>query len=50
MPFIWRRNAGADSVSEDRPRDETMDDQARVNDVNGMSCKVRLFRRLFSLD
>ena len=35
-PIIWSRNEGADSVSEERSGDETMGDQARVNDTDGM--------------
>ncbi|KIM59571.1 hypothetical protein SCLCIDRAFT_27265 [Scleroderma citrinum Foug A] len=35
-PFIWRRNAGADSVTEGWSGDETMGNQARVNDMDGM--------------
>jgi len=35
-PFIWNQNAGADSMSEERSGDETMGDQARVNDADGM--------------
>lgn len=35
-PIIWRRNPGADSVSEEQSGDETMGDQARVNDKDGM--------------
>ena len=35
-PFIWRRNVGADSVSEEGPDDKTMSDQASVSDGDGM--------------
>jgi len=35
-PFIWSRNEGADSVSEEWSDDETMSDQLDVSDVDGM--------------
>jgi len=48
-PLIWNQNAGTDSVSEERSGDETMSDQARVNDADGMELlSATLSRRLFS--
>ena len=38
-PFIWRQNAGTDSVLEEQSGGEIMGDQVRFNDVG---CEVRL--------